>query len=154
GEGTASSAFQEIDVLGQPSAPIVQTDKREENAKLGKDAPPFFFARDSFWNTPISPDTPTHPDSDKMIALLKGVQNGFGQKGLSINTTNWTIPVYMVTPEVKPVDVQCSYSPLGTKSVMRIPIPEGVLSDEKMDGHLTIVDPVTRTVWDLIRAKF
>lgn len=154
GEGTASSIFQELDVLGIPSKPIIQADKRQENVKLGKNAPPFFFAPDSFWNTPIPPGTPTHPDSDRIITLLQGVQNRFDQKGLSINTSQWTIPVYMTSPDVKVVDVQCSYSPLGTKTIMRIPIPEGVLSDAKMDGHLTIVDPVSRTVWDLIRARF
>ncbi len=119
-----------------------------------------FFSDDSFWNQPIAPDAAVDPHTPRWIKLLASEPTG---AGFSVNSVQWTIPVYEVdraTPLVKvnlleiPPAEQVHWHTTRTHfghgaGFDLVPIPAAAAPDPKGDAHLAVVDWARNLVWDM-----
>ena len=126
---------------------------------LGMSLPADFkiFSAASPWNTPIATNAPFDPNSGLMMAKLQSVlaatNTGFGP-----NYKEWTTPMHVVDSDkalwknVVSLDPAkaffASVDPTGIGSV-NFPLPDAVWQDPQSDGHMIVIDPVKRKVWEL-----
>ncbi|CAN5841924.1 hypothetical protein BH20GEM1_BH20GEM1_11460 [soil metagenome] len=115
-----------------------------------------FFAPDSFWNQLLPADAPLDPASDALVAdLVAEVAREQAQgTGPWISTKNST-PLYTV-PQDQPTVRVALDSATQTKlqaALERVPLPPGAVPAKGEDGHLTVWQPSTDTLWELYRAR-
>jgi hypothetical protein len=130
----------------------------ENQGYIGMSLPSDFkaFTSTSPWNTPIPIRPSIDPYSKKMIDHLKTKSSVL--KG---SFTGWTIPLFVIDSAASPKRVlkttgdafNPDVDPNRDGIAEGIPIPEGVWSDPKSDGHMLLVDPAVRKTWDFSRAK-
>lgn len=131
-----------------------------------------FFSPDSFWNQPLPIDAALHPGNVRFMALT---QSGTSSPGLHINLHEWTVPIYEADPgtPIQSVDhrlredwqgktfaANSDHNPVAKEReghhpdfAAGVPIPSHATADAQEDAHLAIVDPVTRTAWDMWGAQ-
>jgi hypothetical protein len=120
-----------------------------------------FFAATSWWNRPLAADAPLDPLSATLAAELKAqVDRNFAMRFYpSINTTSYTTPIYTVPATQRRVPVRLSGSeqswrrPLAETLGAGVPIPDGARPSAGHDGHLTVWQPGTDTLWELWHAR-
>ena len=119
-----------------------------------------FFSDDSFWNQPIPANAEVDTRTDRWIKLLETEPTG---TNFTINSQQWTIPVYEVdrtTPLVKvgllalsPKDQTHWHTDRGFFGHGRgfnfVPLPEAATPDPQADSHLAVVDWQRKLVWDM-----
>ncbi len=129
---------------------------------------PAFFSADSFWNTPLPPNAPTHPDN---VRFMEFSRRSTTEPGVHLNLTAWTIPLYNTDAEtpLRPVARRLATEESGrlfrANSLPylhpghreghdpsfgpEIPIPPAAEPDGQTDAHLAILDEERRVAWDM-----
>ncbi|HUJ44940.1 MAG TPA: hypothetical protein VLW52_15185 [Opitutaceae bacterium] len=119
-----------------------------------------FFSDDSFWNQPIPANAEVDPRTDRWIKLLETEPTG---TNFTINSQQWTIPVYAVdqaTPLVKVGLLALSPKDQAHWHTDRaffghgpgfdfVPLPSAATPDPQADSHLAVVDWPRKLVWDM-----
>lgn len=117
------------------------------------------FAPTSFWYKPIPADAPLHPNSANFVAeFLRQKKAYYGT--VSINTTAYASPVYVVGPDVKPVQVtewDCQHKGYTDKSLaaqwQAVPIPPYAEQATGTDAEMTIYQPSSDTIWEFWQTR-
>ena len=117
------------------------------------------FAPDSFWYTPVPADAPLHTNSAAFVAeFLRQKKSYYGT--VSINTTAYASPVYVVGPDVPTVRVtewDCQHKkftdPRLAKQWEAVPIPPYAEPADGTDAEMTIYQPASDTVWEFWQAR-
>ena len=120
----------------------------------------FFNAR-SVWNRPLPADAPPDRDSATMVAdLQRQVQAGFDRNfPPTINTVNYSAPVWTVTGDQPRVPVALTGSRVSYGGALKkvlaagVPIPPGAREAWGGDHHLVVWQPATDTMWELWGAQ-
>jgi hypothetical protein len=117
------------------------------------------FAPNSFWYKPIPADAPLHPNSAALVAdFLRQKKAYYGT--VTINTTAYASPVYVVGPDVPTVPVtewdaqKKGFSDPGLAEQWRaIPIPPYAEPADGTDAEMTIYQPSADTLWEFWLAR-
>jgi hypothetical protein len=119
-----------------------------------------FFSENSFWNEPIPANAEVDARTEQWIKLLETEPTGLN---FTINSQQWTIPVYEVdrtTPLVKvgllaltPKEQIHWHTDRGFfghgKGFDLVPLPPTATPDPQLDSHLAVVDWQRKLVWDM-----
>jgi hypothetical protein len=134
---------------------------------VGKDrawASKGLFASDSVWNLPQKRNRPgLDPSSGERVRALSGLIEyrkrlpqflGGGYPGLGADT--YSTPIYRVARSTRRVPVTVHTDPhkrgfIGVAAA-GVPIPPGATPAAGTDGHMTIYQPSTDTLWEFWRA--
>jgi hypothetical protein len=109
------------------------------------------FAANSVWNEPLSPDAALAPDSG---ALVRTLLSQFERDGQTINTTQYSVPVYTVSRDQPTVPVKLEDTGPGVVRELAatfaagVPIPAGATPAPGTDQHMVILQPSTGTMWE------
>lgn len=130
---------------------LAQTQNTSASASLPTDA---IFAPDSFWYKPIPADTPLHVNSDGFVAdFLRQKKTFYGT--VTINTTQWASPVYVVGSDVanQRIDQWVCMPKFGRNAElvqqwMAVPWPAYAIPAGGADAEMTIYQPSTDTIWE------
>jgi hypothetical protein len=117
------------------------------------------FAPSSFWYTPIPSNAPLHPNSANFVnEILRQKATYYGT--VTINTTQYTSPVYTVGTDVAAIKVtewDCQkkgYSDPGLADQWAaVPIPSYAVPSKGTDAEMTVYQPATDTLWEFWQAK-
>lgn len=117
------------------------------------------FAPDSFWNAPLAPDAPLHPNQ---TALLRELGRQVRQNTPWINTTEHSTPVYTVSAKQRRVRVfldtpSALYTGDSGAATVRsrlrsVPIPKSARGAAGVNRHIVIWQPSKDTIWELWNA--
>jgi hypothetical protein len=116
-----------------------------------------FFAPTSPWNAGITPVAPLDPRSAaRVAALTKAIATATASNSPSVvNTGTYSTPLYVVdasTPRV-PVKLDHAGAPvLRSAFAHGVPIPAGAIASHGSDGHMTIYQPATDSMWEFWQA--
>jgi hypothetical protein len=132
--------------------------------KPGADAPQVpseglvhLFAPDGVWNKPLANDARLAPDSAGLVhALASAVQHS----GPWINTSRYSVPVYVVAADQAPVRVTVNgfFSPGDRgyrlqQDFASVPLPSNARPADGSDAQLVVYQPSTGTLWDFWRLQ-
>lgn len=117
-------------------------------------AQPRVFAPDSFWYQPLPIDAPLHPNSANFVAeFLRQKKAYYGT--VNINTVAFSCPIYVVGPEVEPVEVtEWDGQHKGfkdhdlAKQWRAVPIPSYAAPADGTDAEMSIYQPSTDSLWE------
>jgi hypothetical protein len=108
------------------------------------------FSPNSFWNKPLASDAPIDANSKTYVDGLAWEAWAWGTW---INTSQYSTPVYTVTPGQATVHVTLDkYDPGLQAAFDRVPIPANAQPAAGTDGHMVIWQPATDTMWEFWRA--
>jgi hypothetical protein len=119
-------------------------------------APFRFFSPTSFWNESLPADAPLDPSSAVVVgALAEEVTHEQEiEKGPTINTTSWSVPVYTV-PANQPLVKITQTFPYGGKvnpalqaAWNAVPLPADAQPAAGTDKHLVVWQPSTNKLWE------
>lgn len=115
------------------------------------------FSADSVWNRP---DIANHPLGDQQLAqeLTQEAETELKQgTGPWIETDTDSTPVYVVGPNQRCVpvhlDVTQAYGRTLSKAFERVPLPDSAHPAAGSDGHLTLIQPSTDSMWEFWRLR-
>jgi hypothetical protein len=121
-------------------------------------ARPRLFAPNSVWNAPVPDTAPLDPSSAARVAAFNseiGAEIGHAT-GPWINETSFSTPFYTVPadqPKVRVVlDAGAWGAALQRALDVGVPIPVGARPAEGTDGHLTVYQPASDTLWEFWKA--
>jgi hypothetical protein len=105
------------------------------------------FAPTSAWNAPLADDAPLAADSAALVAELR--RQVALPSGAWINSSSYSTPVYTVAADQPTVRValDVGYTPLQG-DLEAVPLPEDARAAPGSDGHLTVYQPSTDTLWE------
>ncbi|MDI1300168.1 DUF4124 domain-containing protein [Methylotenera sp.] len=119
-----------------------------------------FFAKNSFWYTPLPVNAPLAINSALLTQeLIRQKTTYYGTIGLNVSTS-YSSPVYYVdasVPKVKVTPLDCSkkgytdYS-LG-KQWEAVPMPNYARQADGTDAEMTVYQASTDTIWEFWKAK-
>jgi len=127
----------------------------------GADRPPRtarLFAPDSVWNAALSSDAPLDPSSDARVGALVDEVADEVRRGVGpwISESHYSTPLYVVRGAQRRVRVKLDAGSwadsLRGALAAGVPIPRGARPADGSDGHLTIHQPSTDTMWEFWRA--
>ncbi len=112
------------------------------------------FAPDSFWYRPIPQFAPLHPNSANFVTeFLRQKKAYYGT--VSINTTAYACPIYVVGPDVKPLQVaewdgqhKGFKDPRLAAQWRAVPIPAYAAQADGTDAEMCIYQPSTDSLWE------
>jgi hypothetical protein len=113
------------------------------------------FSSSSFWYREASDDT-VAPESPGLVArLVDQIHTYYGT--VAVNTTSYSVPLYLVGPRQKAVTVRVRSCAGGTatfaeQQLAAVPIPPDAVPASGTDGELIVWQPSTDTEWELWRA--
>ena len=116
------------------------------------------FAADSIWNAALPADARLDDSSPARVSALtqeiaSEVDSGIGPW---ISEREYSTPIYTVpaaTPQVAvTLDTGSWGDPLRTALAAGVPIPDSARPAPGSDGHLTVYQPATDTLWEFWRA--
>src|SRR4051794_6524424 len=119
---------------------------------------PRLFAPDSVWNAPLAPAAPLDPSSKACSAAFTAdIQRQIRtQIGPWVQERDYSTPLYTVGSAQPKVPVKLDTGPWGAslQAVLSqgVPIPPDARPAAGTDGHLTVWQPSTDTLWELWRA--
>jgi hypothetical protein len=122
-------------------------------------APVRLFAPDSVWNAPLAANAPLDPTSPaRSAAFVAQVRSEIQQAiGPWISEASYSTPLYIAGPSEPRVHVKLDTGPWGAslQSVLAegVPIPAGARPAPGTDGHMTVYQPATDTLWEFWRAS-
>lgn len=153
---------------GCPVGDLVATARRR-NARsqrtvrkaLKLDAPACarFFGPSATWNSPLAPDAPLDPDSDRVTADLLGKVQAGDQSNMppTINTTSYAPPVYTVPADQRRVPVRLDrgarVAPDLAAAFAAVPLPPDAEPAPGTDSELVVWQPSTDTMWEFWRLR-
>lgn len=126
--------------------------------RVARPAPAELFAPTSVWNTRLSADAALDPSSSRRAGALiaevrKEVHAGTGPW---ISETSYSTPFYVVPGSQPRVRVRLDTGSWGaelqTALDQGVPIPPGAKPAAGTDGHMTVYQPSTDTLWEFWRA--
>jgi len=117
------------------------------------------FAPTSFWYQVIPDEAPLHPNSANFVTeFLRQKKAYYGT--VSINTRAYSCPVYVVGPEVPPVQVtewDCQKKgwkdPKLAAQWRAVPIPDYAEPADGTDAEMCIYQPSTDSLWEFWQAR-
>jgi hypothetical protein len=117
------------------------------------------FAPNSFWYTPIPADAPLHPNSAAFVRdFVRQFHEFYGN--VSINTTAYSSPIYVVREDVATMPVvewDCENKRFRDQQLeaqwRAVPIPPNAEPADGTDAEMTIYQPSTDTMWEFWRAR-
>ena len=142
---------------------FIETENNSNEGYLGMSLLADFkiFDGNSPWNSPIGEDPEINPDSDVMIqTLIKSLKEELDREkpALGGNYKEWTSPIHVIDADKSPKkDVPTTdtegrlyetVDPDHDGIAEDIPLPDGVWADPSEDGHMILVDPKKRIVWE------
>jgi hypothetical protein len=117
------------------------------------------FAPDSVWNARLADDAPLDPTNDARMAAFAAEARSEIKRAIGpwIAETQYSTPIYTVGPDqprasVK-IDAGSWANPLKTALAAGVPIPADAKPAKGTDGHMTIYQPATDSLWEFWRAK-
>lgn len=128
-----------------------------QRAVLAQD-PATLFAPSSPWNAQLAADAPLDPSSAPKMSALRAEVASEVKAGIGpwISETQFSTPVYRVAvdqPKVRVVlDTGAWKAPLQTALDEGVPIPPNAAPAKGSDGHMTIYQPATDTLWEFWKA--
>jgi hypothetical protein len=118
------------------------------------------FSPNSVWNRPLPRDAAIDPSSREMVAgLVQEVQREQSAGiGPWIQTDSYSTPLYVVGPNQPRVRVQLSDPTASWRKTLqtaftRVPIPTYAQPAAGSDGHMTVWQPSTDTMWEFWQAS-
>jgi hypothetical protein len=120
---------------------------------------PRLFAPDSFWNAPLDSAAPLDGSSPvRMSAFVSQVRSEIKQGiGPWISESEYSTPLYTVGPSQPRVRIKLDTGswgdPLRTALAEGVPIPTNARQAKGTDGHMTIYQPSTDTLWEFWQAN-
>ena len=142
-----STCCEEPPASGQPDLPpTVQKPIRELR-----------FARDSVWDAPLPADVPIDPESharlDPMLDHVEARQADMFFPSISISS--YSTPVYIVPADQPRVPVTLdAWNPSFKRALGEgVPIPSNARAAAGTDGHLTVYQPSTDSMWEFWKAS-
>ncbi|MDQ2687467.1 MAG: DUF4124 domain-containing protein [Armatimonadota bacterium] len=117
------------------------------------------FAPTSFWYQPLPKDAPLHPNSANFVAeFLRQKKTYYGT--VSINTTAYACPIYVVGPNVKLQTVtewdgqHKGYKDSGlAKQWSAVPIPDDAAPADGTDAEMSIYQPSSDSLWEFWQTR-
>jgi hypothetical protein len=112
------------------------------------------FAADSVWNAPLSASSPLDPRSPSRMATFNAEVDSEISRGIGpwISDTSYSTPLYTVPARQRKVTVALDTgswgAPLQRALKAGVPIPHNARPAAGTDGHLTIWQPSTDTLWE------
>ena len=123
----------------------------------GTNTPFRFYSPTSFWNRELRSGEKLDPESGPIVrafhALVESEQRE--KDGPSINTTEYSVPVYRVRatmPTVK-VTLDATNAPSLQAAWEEVPMPPDAQPAKGTDGRLVVWQPATDKLWDFWRAR-
>jgi hypothetical protein len=116
------------------------------------------FAPDSVWNAPLSAAARLDPTSRGRMASFNAEINSEIEQGTGpwISETSYSTPLYRVPADQPKVSVALDTGSWGAPLRMAlhggVPIPAGARPAAGTDGHLTIWQPSSDTLWEFWKA--
>lgn len=120
---------------------------------------PRLFAADSFWNAPLANAAPLDASSPaRMSAFVRQIKSEITQGiGPWISESEYSTPLYTVGPNQPRVGVKLDTGPWGDplRAALRdgVPIPADARQAKGSDGHMTIYQPSSDTLWEFWQAS-
>jgi hypothetical protein len=116
-------------------------------------APFRYFASTSFWNEPLLASTPLDPSSAAIVGAFNQVVAIEGpKKGLNINTTAYSVPIYTVPanqPTVKVIVNKPNSSGYPLQAAWSaVPLPPNAQPAKGTDKTLAVWQPSTDKLWE------
>jgi hypothetical protein len=153
-EGTTSRAAQPPDVTpGRREAACGS--KTADVARAPQE--PRLFSPDSVWNRPLAPNAAA---GDQTLAktFKTEVEREIGTgTGPWIQTSNFSTPLYTVGPAQRCVrvvlDVTEPYGRTLQRAFRRVPLPADARPAAGTDGHLTVWQPATDSLWEFWKLR-
>lgn len=146
--------------IAQETAPQVSRSQQPIPQPINEPVrPAHVFAPTSFWYQAIPTDAPLHPNSANFVTeFLRQKKAYYGTVG--INTTAYACPIYVVGPDVKPVQVSewdCQNKgfkdPKLAAQWRAVPIPDYAAPADGTDGEMSIYQPSTDSLWEFWQAR-
>jgi hypothetical protein len=119
---------------------------------------PRLFAANSVWNAPLEASASLDPTSSRRMAAFRAevASEVSHATGPWISETSYSTPVYTVSAHQPRVGVKLDTGPWGaalqTVLSQGVPIPGNARPAKGTDGHLTIWQPSTDTLWEFWKA--
>jgi hypothetical protein len=135
----------------------VPAEKPTEKAVEEPPAPFRFFAPTSFWNEPVPASAPLDPSSAAIVAALneEELEEQSGA-GAAINTTSWSVPIYIVPADQSTVRVTLAGSTPSAAlqaAWAAVPLPSDAQPANGTDKHLVVWQPSTNRMWEFWRLE-
>jgi outer membrane biosynthesis protein TonB len=145
-----------------PAKKPAEEPKKEEAKKESHEQPPLeeaaesapfrFFAPTSFWNERLTASTPVDPNSAAIVSALSELETSeqAAKKGPTINTKEWSVPIYTVPsgqPTVRVTLVNHVNSALQA-AWSAVPLPSNAQPAAGSDEHLVVWQPSTNKMWE------
>lgn len=114
------------------------------------------FAPASAWNAKLPADAPLDARTGRLAAALQQEvrREVAANYGPWINFDKYSVPVYTVRAKAPTVRVQLdAHAPALQRDFEAVPIPTGAREAAGGDGHLTVYQPATDTLWELWLAR-
>lgn len=112
-----------------------------------------FFAPGSFWNELLPDDAPIDESSESIVGeLVRQVE----EYGSWLNTDQFSTPLYTVDEDQATTPVvldRPGCCPLVEEDFREVPIPDDAVPAEGSDGHLTVWQPSTDTLWEFWKLR-
>jgi hypothetical protein len=138
---------------GEKTSPVEGTTPVETIEPV---TPFHFFSTSSLWNEPVA-DAPVDPSSAAVIGafdklIVEEEQPGHG--GPWINTTEYSVPVYIVPADQPMVTVKLHdhhRNPALSAAWSEVPLPLNAQPATGTDGELVVWQPSTNRLWEFWR---
>lgn len=115
------------------------------------------FAPTSVWNTPLPSNAPLEPRTEITTAFKNQIKKEIGAGiGPWINIYEYSTPLYTVGSNQSRVKVTLdagAWNKPMQAALLDVPIPDHAVPAEGTDGHLTVWQPSTDTLWEFWQAK-
>ncbi len=130
--------------LATASAPIAQASS----------SPFRFFGAGSIWNKVVSGAVPLDPASTEIVGALNRqiAESMAAGRGVNINTTSWSVPIYTVPARQPLVKVALNRTNALTSPLQAawtaVPLPANASPAKGGDGQLVVWQPSTDRMWE------
>jgi hypothetical protein len=140
---------------------LSERSRRAARPRISPAVPVRLFAPDSVWNAPLAPDAPVDPASAQLVSALDVEVASEVTRGIGpwIATSTASTPLYQVPADEPRVRVTLDApATIPGRSALQaaldaVPIPPGARPAAGPDGHMTIWQPATDTLWELYKAN-
>jgi hypothetical protein len=147
------------DTRSQALAASYRIRSAADSLELAAIQSPFrFFSPTDFWNRPVPKDASMDPSSAPIVRSFDGeiAATTQAQRGPTILTTAWSIPIYTVPayqPTVRVALESRSPAPALQAAWDAVPLPPDAQPAAGTDKHLVVWQPSTDRLWEFWRLE-